>query len=33
VRMHEEFKYRRKLIYTAVAVTAAVGLYYMYYNF
>jgi flagellar basal body rod protein FlgB len=32
VRMREEFKYRRKLMYAAVATFAAAGLYYMYYK-
>ncbi len=32
VRVREELKYRRKLIYAAVAACAATGLYYMYYK-
>ena len=32
VRLHEEHKYRRKLIYAGGAVFAATGLYYMYYK-
>jgi hypothetical protein len=32
LRLHEEHKYRRKLIYAGVAAFAATGLYYMYYK-
>ena len=32
VKLHEEFKYRRKLVYAGVAVVAATGLYYLYYK-
>jgi len=32
VRLHEEFKYRRKLMYAGMAVAAGTGLYYLYYK-
>ena len=32
VRLREEFKYRRKLIYAMVSMTAATTMYYLYYK-
>jgi hypothetical protein len=32
VRLREELKYRRKLIYAMVALTAATTMYYLYYK-